>query len=124
MKERKNAKKNEPSMISSGSGDIPFQSQEFEQDGRRHFQGFQAFYYRYCTSNTYKPKLCGERMCVYVPDQVGTLAHVGNSSNSAGPRRNYTTHFLPRLKILYVSWGLISSIHLRKPQFIIKTILN
>ena len=39
-------KKDEPSITDlnapNGSRDIPSQSQEFEQDGRRHFVGFEA----------------------------------------------------------------------------------
>ena len=33
-----------------GSRDIPFQSQEFEQDGRRHFVGFQPHFLLNMTS--------------------------------------------------------------------------
>ena len=56
MKEReKNTKKkraiadlNAP----NGSRDIPFQSQEFEQAGRRHFVGFQPHFHLNVTSQT------------------------------------------------------------------------
>ena len=36
----------------NGSGDIPFQSQEFEQDGRRHFVVFQPHIHLNMTSQT------------------------------------------------------------------------
>ena len=36
----------------SGSRDIPFQSQEFEQDGRRHLVGFQLHFHLNMTSQT------------------------------------------------------------------------
>ena len=36
----------------NGSRDIPFQSQEFEQDGRRHFLGFQPHVHLHMTSQT------------------------------------------------------------------------
>ena len=55
MKERENAKKkraiadlNAP----NGSRDIPFQSQEFGQDGHRHFVRFQAHFHLNMTSQT------------------------------------------------------------------------
>ena len=55
MKERKKVKKkraiadvNAP----NGSRDIPFQSQEFEQDGRHHFVGFQPHFHLNMTSQT------------------------------------------------------------------------
>ena len=40
----------------NGSRDIPFQSQEFEQDGRRHFSGFQPHFYLSMTSQTQSSK--------------------------------------------------------------------
>ena len=36
----------------NGSRDIPFQSQEFEQDGRRHFVGFPPHFHLNMTSQT------------------------------------------------------------------------
>ena len=53
MKERENEKKaitdfNAP----DGFRDIPFQSQEFEQDGRRHFVEFQRHFHMNMTSWT------------------------------------------------------------------------
>ena len=44
MKERKNAQNRGITDLNApnGSRDIPFQSQEFEQDGRRHFVGVSA----------------------------------------------------------------------------------
>ena len=55
MKERKKCKTtrvitdlNAP----NGSRDIPFQSQEFEQDGHRHFVGFQPHFQLNMTSYT------------------------------------------------------------------------
>ena len=55
MKERENEKKkraitdlNAP----SDSRDIPFQSQEFEQDGHRHLVGFQPHFHFNMTSQT------------------------------------------------------------------------
>ena len=48
MKEREKCKKNEPSPTSinapNGSRDILFQSQEFGQDGHRHFVGCQPHF--------------------------------------------------------------------------------
>ena len=38
--------------VPNGSRDIPFQSQEFEQDGRRHFVGFQLHFHLHMTSLT------------------------------------------------------------------------
>ena len=35
----------------NGSRDIPFQSQEFGQDGRRHFVGFQPYFHLNMTSH-------------------------------------------------------------------------
>ena len=36
--------------VPNGSRDIPFQSQELEQDGRRHFVGFQPHFHLNITS--------------------------------------------------------------------------
>ena len=36
----------------NGSRDISFQSQEFEQDGHRHFVGFQSHFHLNMTSQT------------------------------------------------------------------------
>ena len=36
--------------VPNGSGDIPFQSQEFEQDGCCHFVGFQPHFHLNITS--------------------------------------------------------------------------
>ena len=36
----------------NGSRDIPIQNQEFEQDGRRHFVGFQPHFHLNMTSQT------------------------------------------------------------------------
>ena len=41
---------------SNGSRDIPFQSQEFEQDGRRHCFGFQPHFHKNMTSQTQSGK--------------------------------------------------------------------
>ena len=49
MKECEKCVKKEPS-LTSGCQDVPFQSQEFEQDGRRHFVGFQPHFHTNMTS--------------------------------------------------------------------------
>ena len=50
----KNAKKRAITDLnaSNGSRDIPFQSQEFGQDGHRHFVGFQPHFHLNMTSQT------------------------------------------------------------------------
>ena len=51
----KNEEKSEPSLISVGQMVLkvsPFQSQEFEQDWRRHFVGFQLHFRLNMTSQT------------------------------------------------------------------------
>ena len=40
-----------------GSQDIPFQSQEFRQDGHRHFVGFQPHFHLNMTSQTQCSKI-------------------------------------------------------------------
>ena len=53
MKERENVKRKRAITDLSapnGSGDIPFQSKEFEQDGRCHFAGFQPHFHLNMTS--------------------------------------------------------------------------
>ena len=56
MKERDKCKKNEPSLTDvnapNGSRYIPFQSQQFEQDGRRHFVDFCSRFHLNMTSQT------------------------------------------------------------------------
>ena len=54
MKDRENATKRAITDLSApnGSRDIPFQSQEFEQDGYRHFVGFQPHFQSNMTSQT------------------------------------------------------------------------
>ena len=54
MKERENAKRRAITDFSApnSSRDIPFQSQEFGQDGHRHFVGFQPHYHLKITSQT------------------------------------------------------------------------
>ena len=48
----KNAKKRAITDLNApnGSRDIPFQSQEFGQDGHRHFEGFQPHFHLNMTS--------------------------------------------------------------------------
>ena len=50
----KNAKKRAITDLNApnGSRDIPFQSQEFGQDGHRHFEGFQTYFHLNMTSQT------------------------------------------------------------------------
>ena len=52
MKERENAKKPAITDLNApdGSRDIPFQIQEFGQDGHRHFVGFQPHFQLNMTS--------------------------------------------------------------------------
>ena len=54
MKERENAKKRGITDLNvpNGSRDIPFQSQEFGEDGYRHFVGFQPHFQLNMTSQT------------------------------------------------------------------------
>ena len=54
IKERKNAKKQAVTELNAlnGSRDIQFQSQEFGQDGHRHFVGFQPHFHLNMTSQT------------------------------------------------------------------------
>ena len=54
MKERENAKKRAITDLNAphGSPDIPFQSQEFGQDGYHHFVGFQPHFHLNMTSQT------------------------------------------------------------------------
>ena len=54
MKERKNAEKRAITDLNApnGSRDIPFQSQEFGQDGHRHFASFQPLFRINMTSQT------------------------------------------------------------------------
>ena len=54
MKEREKCKKRVITDLNApnGSRDIPFQSQEFEQDGHRHFVGFQPHFHLNMTSQT------------------------------------------------------------------------
>ena len=54
MKEREKCKKtsHHRPQCANGSRDIPFQSQEFEQDGHRHFVGFQPHFRLNMTSQT------------------------------------------------------------------------
>ena len=47
----------------NGSWDIPFQSQEFEQDGRRHFVGFQPHFHLNLTSQTQSCKTMRKWKC-------------------------------------------------------------
>ena len=59
MKEREQCKKKRAITdlnASNGSQDIPFQIQEFEQDGRRHFVGFQPHFHSNMTSHTHSCK--------------------------------------------------------------------
>ena len=55
MKERENAKERAITDLNAphGSRDIPFQSQEFGQDGHRHFLGFQPHFQLNMTSQTH-----------------------------------------------------------------------
>ena len=43
-----------------------------------------------------------QSICECVPDQVGTLAHVGTSSNTGWPKKELSTLFLPRPKVPYM----------------------
>ena len=56
MKEREKCKKKKRAITDlnppNGSRDIPFQSQEFGQDGHRHFVGFQLHFDLNMTSQT------------------------------------------------------------------------
>ena len=57
MKEREKCKKKKKRAITdlnapNGSRDIPFQNQEFGQDGYRHFEGFQPHFQLNMTSQT------------------------------------------------------------------------
>ena len=55
MKERENAKKKRAITdlnVPNGSRDIPFQSLEFEQDGRRQFVGYEPHSHLNMTSQT------------------------------------------------------------------------
>ena len=54
MKEREKCKKRAIADLNApnGSQDIPFQSQEFGQDGYRHFVGFQPYFHLNVTSET------------------------------------------------------------------------
>ena len=54
MKERKDAEKRAIIDLNApnGSRDIPFQSQEFRQDGHRHFASFQPHFRINMTSHT------------------------------------------------------------------------
>ena len=54
MKERENAKKRALTDLNApnGSRDIPFQSEEFGQDGHRNFVGFQPHFHLNMTSQT------------------------------------------------------------------------
>ena len=54
MKERENAKTRAITDLNApnGSRDILFQSQEFGQDGHRHFVGFQPHFHLQMTSQT------------------------------------------------------------------------
>ena len=54
MKEGEKCKKRAITDLNApnGSRHIPFQSQEFEQDGRRHFVGFQPHFHFNMTSQT------------------------------------------------------------------------
>ena len=57
MKEREKCKKtSELSPTSNGSRDIPFQSQEFEQDGHRHFVCFLPHFHLNMTSQAQRCK--------------------------------------------------------------------
>ena len=59
MKEREKLKKKwaiTDLSAPNGSRDIPSQSQEFEQDGRRHFVGFQPHFHINMTSQTQSGK--------------------------------------------------------------------
>ena len=55
MKQVENAKKQAITDLNeqNGSRDIQFQSQEFEQDGRRHLVGFQPHFHLNMTSQTH-----------------------------------------------------------------------
>ena len=66
MKEREKCKKtraltdlNAP----NGSRDIPFQSQEFEHDGHRHFVGLQPHFHLNMTSQTQSCKTIKKLKC-------------------------------------------------------------
>ena len=52
-------KQNKPSDLNApnGSRDTPSQSHEFEQDGRRHFVGFQPHFRVHMTSQTQSGKI-------------------------------------------------------------------
>ena len=54
MKERERCRKRVLTDLNTpnGSGDIPFQSQKFEQHGRRRFVGFQPRFHLSMTSQT------------------------------------------------------------------------
>ena len=54
MKEHEKCKKRALTDLNApnGSRDISFQSQEFEQDGSRHFEGFQPHFHINMTSQT------------------------------------------------------------------------
>ena len=54
MKKREKCKKRAITGLNAlnGSRDTPFQSQEFEQDGRRHLVGFQPHFHLNMTSQT------------------------------------------------------------------------
>ena len=58
MEERENAKKRAITDLNApnDSRDIPFQSQEFGQDGPRHFLGFQPHFHLNMTSQTQRCK--------------------------------------------------------------------
>ena len=49
--------------VPNGSGDIPFQSQEFEQYGRRHLVGFQPHFHLNMTSQTQSCKTMRKLKC-------------------------------------------------------------
>ena len=50
----------------NGSRDIPSQSEEFEQDGRRHFVGFQPHFHVNMTSQTQSGKIMKKRKVQYL----------------------------------------------------------
>ena len=59
MKERENPTKRAITDLNapSGSRDIPFQSQEFGQDGHRHFVGFQPHFHLNMTTSEVRGKV-------------------------------------------------------------------
>ena len=85
MKEREKWKKKQKRAITdlnapNGSRDIPFQSQEFGQDGHRHFVGFESHFHLNMTSQTQCCKTMKKWKCnisgVFLFDLFETLQAV------------------------------------------------